>query len=167
MRVATHFCIFALVMATKLLSRLKQTKPMSPQTEALLSVLVAADYFRQTGGNLCAEELINFTQYNILRILKGVYPEGHPRFEIRQRLIEQGSDITRHIDKLVSAGLAERVICDNDKRWSVTKITMQGLNLLDRLTPKLEIIEASLTSKLNTQECNQLSEICERIYQSS
>jgi DNA-binding MarR family transcriptional regulator len=151
-------------MGNKLLIRLKQSKPFSPQTDALLNILVAADYFRQTGTNICAQEGINFTQYNILRILNGAYPDGHPRCEIRQRLIEQGSDVTRHIDKLVAEGLAERVRSDIDKRWSVTKITPNGIELLNRLAPKFTLNEEVISQILTVEQCNQLSYLCELIY---
>lgn len=151
-------------MGSKLFSRLKQTKPMPPQTEALLNILVAADYFRQIGAKICDTEGINFTQHNILRILNGVYPEGYPRYEIRRRLVERGSDITRHIDKLVAAGLAERIASESDKRLSITRITLKGIELLHRLVPKMEQGELQVSVKLSSNECRRISKLCEKIY---
>lgn len=151
-------------MGNKLLIRLQQSKAFSAQTDAMLNVLVAADYFRQIGGEICASEGINFTQYNILRILNGAYPDGHPRCEIRVRLIERGSDVTRHIDKLVANGLAVRVRSEIDRRWSLTKITPKGIELLERIAPKFLEHEKQIAEQLSQEECLQLSHLCELIY---
>lgn len=152
-------------MGAKLLVRLKQSKPFTPQTDALLNVLVAADSFRQAAAEMCAAEGINFTQHNILRILRGVYPDGHPRCEIRRRLVERGSDVTRHIDKLVAAGFAERARSEVDKRWSLTKITQKGIDALERLAPKFRETEVELAQKLTLEQCSRLSELCELLYE--
>lgn len=151
-------------MGNKLLIRLQQSKPFSAQTDAMLNILVAADYFRQIGGEICGSEGINFTQYNILRILNGAYPDGHPRCEIRVRLIERGSDVTRHIDKLVANGLAVRVRSDVDKRWSLTKITPKGMEMLERVAPKFLELEKQIADQLTHDQCLQLSQLCELTY---
>ncbi|GAB1429369.1 MarR family transcriptional regulator [Ignavibacteria bacterium] len=151
-------------MGSKLFLRLKQTKPVLPQTEAFLNILVAADYFRQIAAKICAAEGINLTQHNILRILNGIYPDGYPRYEIRQRLVERGSDITRHIDKLVVSGLVERFASDSDKRLSITRITPKGMELLHRLVPKMDQGELQIAVRLSIDECKRISKLCEKIY---
>jgi MarR family transcriptional regulator, 2-MHQ and catechol-resistance regulon repressor len=41
------------------------------------------------------EHRITRAQYNVLRILRGVHPQGHARCEIARRMLDRASDITR------------------------------------------------------------------------
>lgn len=115
-------------------SEIKQSKPFqSLEQEALLSIertsalLLhrAADTFRPFG--------ITQTQYNVLRILRGAGRDGLCRNDIRDRLISQVPDVTRLLDRMEDAGLIVRERDTVDRRLVTTRITKQGLSILDKL----------------------------------
>jgi len=95
-------------MGTALAKRLVQSRFESPVQVAILNLLVAASYLQEQNERLLAEHNLSPAQYNVLRILKGVHPEGHPRCEIARRMIERAPDLTRMIDGLERRGLVER-----------------------------------------------------------
>ncbi|MFN8368064.1 MAG: MarR family winged helix-turn-helix transcriptional regulator [Candidatus Kapaibacterium sp.] len=152
------------VMGEILRNRIQQSQEMSPYVDAMLNVLVCADYFRRLSEQVCSEHGISLIQYNVLRILKGAHPGGHSRCDIRSRLVERGTDITRLVDKLEAQGFAERTRSETDKRYSHTKITTKGIQLLQTLHPKIEAIDNMLSEVISHKEAEKLSEICEKIY---
>lgn len=151
-------------MGTTLSHRIKQSKFESPAMEASLNVMVASDYIRGRMDKLCSSFGISTTQYNILRVLKGILPDGHPRCEIADRLIERGADVTRLIDKLEKLELVERDRSGADRRHSIARITQKGIELLDLLKPHVQQANEIFSSKLSDAECIALSRLCEKLY---
>ena len=72
-------------MADALQHRVKQDGFEDPVQEAFIGLLVAGGHIRQRLNEVCAGYGTTHDQYNVLRILRGVYPEGHPRHEIIER----------------------------------------------------------------------------------
>lgn len=73
---------------------------------------------------------ISSQQYNVLRILRGASPKAIMLIEIASRMIDKNSNTSRLIDKLVSKGLANREICESNRKQVDIRITEKGLNLL-------------------------------------
>ena len=132
--------------------------------EALLNLYVAAHLIKDESEKICAKFGITTGQYNVLRILNGVYPEGHPRCEIMTRMIERAPDITRLIDRLEKQELVERDRTDEDRRKSITKITGKGIELLKKINPELGNLAKSLEKKITGKEAKNLSMYCEKLY---
>lgn len=146
-------------------TRLQQQGFESALQKAILSVLVAADIIRREHSAVVSSADINHNQYNILRILKGRYPEGYCRKDIIERMMEKAPDVTRLIDALVTKGLAERIPSAEDKRMSLTKITEKGLNELNHINPSMTQFNESLSQYLNSMEAEQLADLCSKIIQ--
>lgn len=154
-------------MGNALKQRLKQSHFESEKQEATLNILVTANYLRQYMNTVCAEFDITHTQYNVLRILKGVYPQGHPRSEIICRMIEQAPDVTRLIDRLEKQGLVERIRTEEDRRLSIACITKKGIALLEKIHPYIDRFDSVIGTRLTPEECDELSRLCEKIYVSN
>jgi len=144
--------------------RLLQTRFEGPHHEALLALLLA---------NACVEEMLDdafegtgmtVPQYNVLRILNGVYPGAHPRGEIARRMVRRAPDLTRMLDRLVRMGLVEREKGDLDHRQSLARITPKGRELLQHMHPKVQHLNQILSHRLNEQEARALVELLEKIY---
>lgn len=151
-------------MATSLQDRLRQQKFASPYQEVTLNVLVCADHLQRRIEEVCGRHGVTSAQYNVLRILRGVHPDGHPRCEIIGRMIQAAPDVTRLIDRLERSGLVERTRSAEDKRLSVTVITKTGLQLLKRMQPKIDAHEKEMATHLSEAEAKTLSMLCEKIY---
>lgn len=143
---------------------LKMAKKPNATTAAVLNIAVTDTYIRKQHDVLFAQYDLTMSQFNVLRILKGVYPEGHPRCEIITRMVDPSPDITRLIDRLISKKLVKRVKGKDDARMSVAVITQKGLELLEELNKEVEALTNKIFKNISNIECEILSGICEKIY---
>ena len=144
--------------------RLKQSSVASPLQEALLSLLLAANHLNESVDSLCEQHGITRSQYNVLRILRGVYPKGHPRREIACRMVDRAPDVTRLVDRLQARGLVKRSRWDEDQRQAMTIITAKGLRLLDTMQPMMEAVMTRCFARLSEADCHELTRLCTLIY---
>ena len=151
-------------MGNALRNRIQQTRFESAAQEALLNLLVAADHLRARTERLCAEFGLSASQYNVLRILRGVHPQGHSRCEIARRMIERAPDVTRLVDRLEKRGWVERDRSERDRRLSISRITAAGLELLQTIDPRLKQEQRDFAERVPEKDCRELSRICEEIY---
>lgn len=145
--------------------RIKQTQPFeSPAQEAMLNLFVAAAHVRRDIEQVCQDFDVHFSHYNVLRILRGVHPEGHARCDIIERMIDPSPDVTRLTDKLVDRGLVRRTRSEEDRRVTIHKITEQGLALLNRMQPAITDIQERFGERVAPRDLKHLSRICAGIY---
>src|SRR5215217_110990 len=85
------------VEAMSIRERLAQRAFSGEADEAVVSVLVAADHLDQQLAPVISAHGMTPDQYNVLRILRGVHPEGHPRHEIA-RITPAGLALLKRID---------------------------------------------------------------------
>jgi len=79
-------------------------------------------------------------------------------------MLEPSPDVTRLIDKLISARFVERFSSNDDRRHSISRITKKGLTLLDTMKPKMDEFEKLIRKLMSQEEFKKLSELCEKIY---
>lgn len=154
-------------MGEVLKQRLKTKKFDSDDLEVILNIFVTANYLRSKHDAVLSKYGLTSPQYNVLRILKGAYPEGYPRCEIISRMIEPAPDVTRLVDRLIKENLVERFYSENDKRLSLTRITEKGIKLLDKIRPDIDDLNKLISSHLSKEEKRRLSELLEKIYSDS
>jgi DNA-binding MarR family transcriptional regulator len=152
-------------MTEALSRRLKQDRFDTPAQEALLSVIVAANALNDLMDRLCDEHKITRAQYNVLRILRGVHPQGHARCEIARRMVDRASDITRLVDRLQVRRLVKRSRGSEDQREAVTSITAKGLKLLNAMQPPIDAATRSILGHLSDEDCRELSRLCALIFE--
>jgi DNA-binding MarR family transcriptional regulator len=144
-------------------SRLEQRAFRGEADETVVSLLVAADHLDQQLAPVIAAHGITTDQYNVLRILRGVQPEGHPRHEIARRMIHRAPDVTRMLDRLLRRKLITRARDPEDARLSVARITPAGLALLKRIDPEVEAAQEQATAMLTAAERKELVRLCNRL----
>ena len=143
--------------------RLQQRRFGTLADEAVVSLMVAADHFDQAIAPTWERHGITGDQYNVLRILRGVYPGGHPRNEVARRLIHRAPDVTRMLDRLVRQGLVARVRNPEDRRESIATITKAGLAKLERIDPDVHATQRALTASLSERDLTQLVRLCDAL----
>ena len=144
---------------------LKQTSPMPDGLDAMLNLFVASRFVESDMETLLQKFGVTRRQYNVLRILKGVYPGGHPRSEIASRVLEQSPDITRIIDRLSEQGLITRKRGKTDKRESLTVITQKGIAVVEKVAPEMTQFAKNIENTLGLAGCKKLSELSEKLYE--
>jgi DNA-binding MarR family transcriptional regulator len=145
------------------LQRVQQRGFKTPAEAAVVSVMVAGAEIEQAVGAVLAPHGITLDQYNVLRILRGAYPGGHPRYDVAQRMVHPAPDVTRMLDRLAQRGLVTRARDAEDARLSVAKITKAGLGLLERLDPELKGLETKITARLSPVQQRRLARLCDAL----
>ncbi|MBS1824242.1 MAG: MarR family transcriptional regulator [Acidobacteria bacterium] len=143
--------------------RIKQRRFRNSTEESFVSILFAGTRIVQRIEDACEAHGITHTQYNVLRILRGVHPEGHPRCEIAERLIGRAPDVTRLLDRLEQGKLIARNWSKENRRLSIATITAKGLELLRKMDPVIEALEKDTTGRLTAAEQTALVRICDRM----
>lgn len=144
-------------------THLGQKRFESPAQEAMLSLLVAAGHLDRALEHVCAAHGITHDQYNVLRILRGAHPEGHPRYAIAERLIDRAPDVTRLLDRLGREGLVERYRSDEDRRLSISRATDRGLKLLKAVDPEILAVHERFGAGVKKADLPRLTRMCEAI----
>jgi DNA-binding MarR family transcriptional regulator len=103
-------------------------------------------------------------QYNVLRILKGKYPNQMCVRDIARRTVERSSNVPRIIDRLEVKKLVRRSHSGTDRRETVIILAQPGINLLETINPAMEAAERTITS-LTEGEINQLNKLLDRYLQ--
>lgn len=135
-------------MPTKVQTRVQQRRFRNDAETAFVGLLVVAEHLNQRLDEICGREGITHTQYNVLRILRGAQPHGHPRFEIANRLIRRAPDVTRLLDRLDRQGLIERSWAPDNRRHSIARITPKGLHVLAAIEPDLTRLQDETVGSL-------------------
>mgnify|MGYP002760367211 FL=1 len=144
---------------------IKQTAPFEGAAqEAILNLFVASAHVRRRVEQACREHGLQFSHHNVLRILRGAHPDGHPRSEIVDRMLDPSPDVTRLIDKLVDRNLVRRSKSPEDRRVTLHTITEKGRALLQDLDPKIRAVQQWFDERVSDRDLQHLSRICEGVY---
>jgi DNA-binding MarR family transcriptional regulator len=101
-------------------------------------------------------------QYNVLRILRGQYPNHASVNLIKDRMLDKMSDTSRIVERLRLKGLITRADCQSDKRSVEIRITPAGLELLDTMERPVEQLERLLYN-LSLEETHLLNSLLDKL----
>jgi DNA-binding MarR family transcriptional regulator len=114
------------------------------EQEVTLNLERTADELGRPFEELFESQGLSCPQYNVLRILRG-HGRPVPCHEIGAQMICRTPDVTRLVDRLEAAGLAERRRTPDDRRVVFVAITKAGLKLLAKLDrPLIDMHRRSL-----------------------
>jgi DNA-binding MarR family transcriptional regulator len=105
---------------------------------------------------------ITMQQYNVLRILRGSFPDPISTQEIRKRMLDKMSDVSRIVDRLIVKKLVEKRICESDKRLVDVVISQEGLSLL-QLTDAAEAEMDAIMHGISEQEAATLNLLLDKL----
>ena len=126
--VCTYICV------VKLEQAIKSTKFKNEVHKAGLNILYTAWWLKTVMSKDLKEFGLTHEQYNVLRILKGKYPEQMCVRDITCRMIEKSSNVPRIIDRLEIKKLVKRSTSLIDKRETVITLTQSGISILEAST---------------------------------
>jgi len=155
-------------MASKLGDEIGKTGPFaSLEEEVMLSLLRTADRLMRTSENALRPAGLTPTQYNVLRILRGMSPQGLACQEIARRMITRDADLTRLLDRLETRGFIHRQRQTDDRRVVQITITPAGSALLAELDGMVNDLNKKLLGHLDAQKLNQLLELVDQVREST
>ena len=138
---------------------IKQKKFRSIQQKAMLNLIYTSNWLQNRQQEFFKSFGITGQQFNILRILKGQYPKSISGTEIKSRMLDRNSDVSRLLDRLAAKNLIKKSTCPNDKRASDVLIAEDGIALLDEIS-KTEKHDQVL--HLSDEEATLLSELLDK-----
>lgn len=157
-------------MAGRLKDEIKQTNPFkSLEQEAALNLLKSCQVVTEMSEQLFKEFGLSATQYNVLRILRGVgaceSKKGVACREIGDRMITRDPDMTRLLDRLEKRGLIIRQRDADDRRVVKTSITCEGQRILKELDEPILKLHKKQLSHMGPAKLQQLIDLLEEVRQ--
>lgn len=105
---------------------------------------------------------ITMQQYNVLRILRGSHPEPISTQEIRRRMLDKMSDVSRIVDRLILKKLVSKRVCDSDKRLVDVTISEEGLSLLSKMEA-YELEMDHIINSISEEEAAELNRLLDKM----
>lgn len=147
-------------MAPDLRTEIGKKKPFDlPEEEAHLNILRTGSLLDAGFARLFRPHGLTEASYNALRILRGHHPAGIPSQTIGTQMVARVPDVTRVVDRLVEAGLAERERTEHDRRVVIVRITRRGLDLLGRLDAPVRELNKRQLGHMTRAELAELSRL--------
>ena len=105
---------------------------------------------------------VTIQQYNILRILRGQYPNPSTIQLLKSRMLDKQPDASRLIDRLTAKGLVTRKVSKEDRRKMDVVISDEGLTLLERMEADVMTFETYF-DEITTDEVVMMNDCLDRI----
>jgi DNA-binding MarR family transcriptional regulator len=141
---------------------IQQTRFRNSHQKAAVNLLYTGGWLRDKMKLIFDREDITAQQFNILRILRGSFPNPLSTLQIRERMLEKMSDTSRLVDRLLAKGLVKKIICKTDRRLVDILITEKGKKLLHRLDQLDNDMDAILQN-ISEKEAAQLSDLLDKL----
>jgi DNA-binding MarR family transcriptional regulator len=130
--------------------------------KAILNILYTQNHLVSRMTEVFKKFDITRQQYNVLRILRGQFPDPATINLIKERMLEKMSDTSRIVERLRLKGLIQREGGKSDKRAAEISITSSGLELLRKMQPEVDELDGVLTG-LTLEEAKELNSLLDKV----
>ncbi len=141
---------------------IKQSKFKSIYHKLAVNLTYSGNWLLHQQYELFREHDLTPQQYNVLRILRGNHPNPMKISAISERMLDQTSNTSRLVDKLLAKKLLLREVCLTDRRAVDVKITKQGLDQLAAMDPLMDKWEKRLHT-VTPEEADQLNKLLDKL----
>ncbi len=142
---------------------IKQTKPFrNIYHKASVNLIYTGKWMMQIQVDILKSYNLTLQQYNILRILRGQFPNAATVKLVRDRMLDRMSDASRIIELLRKKDLVERHVNDLNRRKMDVRITQKGVDLLIEIENENDRMDLKLRS-LNEDELLQLNSLLDKL----
>ncbi|GAB4455784.1 MAG: MarR family transcriptional regulator [Bacteroidia bacterium] len=147
---------------SRLEDEIKQKQFKSLEEKTLVNILFTYNFFQSAFENILKPFDITSQQYNILRILKGQYPNSITLNEIKNRMLDRNSDVSRIVERMRKKNLLTRKINPKNRRAVEIVITSKGIELLKNIEPHLKRYHQNI-QHLSEQELQTLNNLLDKL----
>ena len=146
----------------KIEEELKQDKFTSVVHKAIVNIMFTDGWLSSHLRDVFKDHNITPQQYNVLRILRGKFPEALNPSDIKSVMLDKNPDLTRLCDRLLKRKLIDRCIDDGNRRKMNIRITEDGLKMLNLIDPiMIEFNEK--VSTITEDEASILSNLLDKL----
>lgn len=155
-------------MAQSLKDQINKAEPFSSaHEEAMLNIYRTAAHLAGAEQSLLKEYRLSSASYNLLRILRGHHLQGETEgvraSSIGCEMVVRTPDVTRLVDRLEEMKLVSRRVSADDKRVKFVKVTKKGLDLLEKIDPKISAHINDRLGHMSQRDMQALSRLLERV----
>ncbi|QDS88589.1 Transcriptional regulator SlyA [Rosistilla ulvae] len=137
----------------------QQARFDSPEQEVFLHLWRTYDCLKAVEEQLFAQHDLSAQQYNALRLLQQVAPDGMQTMELGRRLISRAPDTTRMLDRLQKRGLIQRTRRVENRRVVEIGLTEQGHALLASMADAVLEMHRQQLGHLDSAQRHQLIDL--------
>ncbi len=141
---------------------IQQSKFRNEWQKATINIIYTNSWLEEKMKDFLGKEDITAQQFNVLRILRGSQPKPLSTLEIRNRMLDKMSDVSRIVDRLVKKELVEKRVCVKDKRLVDVTISVKGLQLLEKLDARNDEMDAH-AKNITEAEAKTLNKILDKL----
>ena len=141
---------------------IRQKKFPNEFVKAEVNLLFTAGWIENISNKFFKKYDISMQQYNVLRILRGQYPDPVMLSVITDRMIDKMSNATRLVEKLRLKGLVTRELNSANRRQVDILITSKGLEMLQDIDAHFSEMEAKF-SNITEEEARTLNQILDKM----
>jgi len=143
-----------------------QTKSfVSPHHKAIVNLTFTHSWLQLKHIEWLKPYGLSIQQFNILRILRGQFPEPASVNLLINRMVDKNSNVSRLVEKLRIKKMVVRKPNEMDRRQVDILISNEGLKLLEELDEKYATFEKQF-HHLTTNEAEKLSYLLDKLRES-
>ncbi|OAQ42205.1 transcriptional regulator [Pedobacter psychrophilus] len=142
-------------------NEIQNTKFINNYQKATINILYTYNWVNAQLKQELDKHKITNQQFNILRILRGQYPNPCTVNILKERMLDKMSDASRIVDRLVQKELVTRCTNKKDRRAVDILINDKGLGLLENIHLEPAITEI-LSKNISEQDCLMLSNLLDK-----
>jgi DNA-binding MarR family transcriptional regulator len=146
----------------KIEEELKQDKFTSAVHKAIVNIMFTDGWLSNHLRDVFKDHNLTPQQYNVLRILRGKYPEALNPSDIKAVMLDKNPDLTRLCDRLLTRKLIDRCIDGDNRRKMNIRITEDGLKMLNLIDP-IMIDFNEKVSTISEEEATILSNLLDKL----
>ncbi len=141
---------------------IKQSRFRNIYQEAAINLIYTSGWLSNQHKDFFTQFGITSQQFNILSILRGQHPHQISGSEIKSRMMDKNSDVSRLLVRLLLKGLILKTQSSEDKRAANIQITPKGLELLSASDAQVSTLD-DIMSNLTQSEADQLSRLLDKL----
>lgn len=146
----------------KIEDEIKQDKFKSEYQKLAINLIFTGNWINSKNAELLKPYKLTSQQYNLLRILRGQYPNPVTVNLLIERMLDKMSNASRIVDRLVKKNLVLRKSCPEDRRRVDIVITDKGMKLLDKIDLDEDKWEKRFEN-LTAKEATELNNFLDRL----
>ena len=146
----------------KLEEEIKQKKFRNEYHKLAVNILYTHGWLLNNQAAFLKKHDLTSAQFNILRILRGQYPNPASINLLKERMLDKMSDTSRLVERLKQKDLVDRKICPDDRRRVEVVITEKGLKVLEEIDKHDDEID-QVFKKLNLSEARTVNQLLDKM----